>query len=104
MIVTFPASEEPIRMTADNSGMQLIVDCETINIQESEYGVRFITDDGEELLVQMRGEGFEFVYVSPADPDVEQWYQLYDGFVRRLSVKKGASKGNGGNVVPFPKK
>lgn len=67
-------------------------------------GVRFITEDGEELSVVMRDSGFEFVYIGD-DPDIEHWYSCNNGFVRRLSVRKGASEsGKVDNLVPFPEK
>lgn len=107
MIITLTSeTQSDIHMCYDETGIQLIPEDHQLTLHETFEGVRFMTSDGEELVVMMRDSGFEFVYILDPDDNIEQWYSLNNGFVRRLSIKKGASEGNGSidNVVPFPPK
>ena len=108
MIITLSSeSQSGLRIDYDETAFQITPDNHELTIIDAIEDVRFInTESGEELTVRQRGDGFEFIYVDSPNDNVEQWYSLIHGFVRRLSLKKGASQNNGGvdNVVPFSKK
>jgi hypothetical protein len=73
-------------------------DGQDVLITEAYIGPKLVTDEGEELSICMRDNGFEVTYLD-AD-DVEHCYSFNDGFVRRLSLKGR----NASNVVPFKPK
>ena len=71
-------------------------DAQDVLITEAYIGPKLVTNDGEELAVCMRDNGFEVTYID--DDDVEHVYSFNNGFVRRLSLKGRKSETN---VVPF---
>jgi hypothetical protein len=98
-------TESGLRVDYDETVFQIKPDDHELTILDAIEDVRFInTESHEELIIRQRGNGFEFIYVDDPNDNVEQWYSLIHGFVRRLSLKKGASQNNGSvdNVVPFP--
>lgn len=107
LIVLNSETQSGINLEYDETGIQLAPEDHTLTVYDAYEDVRFRNmESGEELIVRQRGDGFEFIYVEDSTDNIEQWYSLIHGFVRRLSLKKGASQNNGSidNVVPFPKK
>lgn len=74
-------------------------DVQDVLITEAYIGPKLVTNDGEELSVCMRDNGFEVTYMDP--DDVEHCYSFNDGFVRRLSLK---GRKTNDNVVPLKPK
>jgi len=54
-------------------------------VTEAYLPCSFVSDNGEELHVVMRDQGFELIYVD-TDEVVQTW-SLNDGFVKRLSIE-----------------
>lgn len=75
-------------------------DVQNVLITEAYIGPKLVTDDGEELSVCMRDNGFEITYID--DDNVEHIYSFHNGFVRRLSLKGKTARDT--NVVPFKQK
>lgn len=98
-------TQSGLNIQYDETVFQITPEDHELTVLQAFTGVRFMTSDGEELVVMMRDSGFEIVYKDEPNTNVEHWYSLNNGFVRRLGLKKGASKrGSIDNVVPFPQK
>ena len=107
LIVLNSETQSGINIEYDETSLQIQPGDHTLTIYDAYEDVRFVNgESGEEVTIRQRGDGFEFIYIDTPGDNVEHWYSLIHGFVRRLSLKKGASKNNGSvdNVVPFPKK
>ena len=89
-----------MKITLSNPASDYVTHIDTevqdVLVTEAYIGLKLVTNDGEELAVCMRDNGFEVTYID--DDDVEHVYSFNNGFVRRLSLKGRKSETN---VVPF---